>query len=40
MVIHKSHARAMEGISSHAKAADMGIDLAEGFQQMGAVKVS
>ena len=30
----------MEGIASHAKAADMRIDFAKSFQQMGAVKVS
>jgi hypothetical protein len=40
MVIEKGHACAMEGISSHAKAVDMGIDFTEGLQQMSAVKIS
>jgi hypothetical protein len=40
MVIQKRHTRATQSISSHAKAADMRIDFAKGFQQMGAVKVS
>jgi hypothetical protein len=40
MVIEKGHACAAEGISSHAKTVDMGIDFTEGLQQMGAVKIS
>jgi hypothetical protein len=40
MVIEKGHACAMEGISSHAKAVDMGIDFTEGLQQMSTVKIS
>jgi len=40
MVIEKGHACAMEGISSHAKTVDMGIDFTESLQQMGAMKIS
>jgi hypothetical protein len=40
MVIEKGHACALEGIASHAKTVDMGIDFTEGFQQVGAVKIS
>jgi hypothetical protein len=40
MVIEKGHACTLEGVSSHAKTVDMRIHLTEGFQQMGAVKIS